>query len=947
MRKKEVAITSLVTIMLLVLAIMPDTKLAYLQTDRENNRGDDIKKQQFYRCVVLLESISCDPLHNRIFKQFDGTARLIYDPSKFMNNETDISRSISVEPRATSLPNVSNGKWQFIAVTWDGAILKLYRNGILEDVSQRIGSLIEAVPARLGSGEQESTRGNYWKGDMDETRIYSKVLTENEIIEIFAGSNNILDGVMGYWAFDGNTNDVSGNNNHGTYQGGKPEFVEGVAGKALRFDGRSAVNLPSTITFSTALSLTSWIRLDTEALDHSRVIFNNNQFFLRVDPQAEAPNRIAAFVKLIRDKPNPYGYAYGGLLASMAFAPDGRLFFTEKNTGSVRVMKDNQVIENPFVTIQNIYANGESGLLGLILDPNFNENHFVYLYYTYSDNEAGQIFNRVVRFIDDKNRGIDMKILLDRIPANDKGVHSGGALAFGPDEKLYITVGDALKPETAQNPIVLTGKVLRINRDGTIPTDNPLVWDGNSSTTYDNEVLDENVICESYNSLFCNFSVDIAADQTLIVEKDFALKQTGQTSIRFTINNPSGEVSFYRDYRKDIGGFLYDKERDWSQYNYLTFWINGSNDNSRLGVKIRDSDWVDRNEEYIVANNFTGWKSFMIPLRDTYPTMDFTAVRGIELVFHKGWNTSINLDALYLANSSDPFEERSHQNVSPVFTIGHRNMYGIAFDDQGIGIVTENGVNSYDEINKIERGGNYGWPTHQVPNKSPEFSRSSVKPLTSYLNIIAPAQVIFYDGDKIPELKGKFLFASYIMSNMHALHLARDNGRLMSDEIINANHTGPVISIAQSPDGYIYYGGSAIYRLEGVDLRPENQTQSVIEIVGDVNVEDLQLLRTERKMVFDITTDKSPSNVVIKIPKALLDGILSVDDEKQQYNFTLDDSTDYNIVDVRLSAQGNSLIVIHGTTVIPEFTLFTIVLTLPVFILGIILMSRKLAAKLA
>jgi glucose/arabinose dehydrogenase len=153
-------------------------------------------------------------------------------------------------------------------------------------------------------------------------------------------------------------------------------------------------------------------------------------------------------------------------LGSMAFAPDERLFYTEKNTGVIRIMKDDKILQKPFAAISDVYVNWEQGLLGITLDPNYLDNRFVYLYYTV-ENEKGTPINRVVRFTDNNNTGTDLRVLLDNIPAS-RGYHSGGALAFGPDDKLYIIVGDATR-----DPSILIGKILRIDRDGTIPKDNP------------------------------------------------------------------------------------------------------------------------------------------------------------------------------------------------------------------------------------------------------------------------------------------------------------------------------------------------------------------------------------------------------------------------------------------------------------------------------------------
>ena len=74
------------------------------------------------------------------------------------------------------------------------------------------------------------------------------------------------------------------------------------------------------------------------------------------------------------------------MIANMAFAPDGRLFFDEKNTGKIRIMKDDRVLSTPFATVSDYYVNWEQGLLGLAVDPKFEQNHFVYLYYTAINN---------------------------------------------------------------------------------------------------------------------------------------------------------------------------------------------------------------------------------------------------------------------------------------------------------------------------------------------------------------------------------------------------------------------------------------------------------------------------------------------------------------------------------------------------------------------------------
>lgn len=115
-------------------------------------------------------------------------------------------------------------------------------------------------------------------------------------------------------------------------------------------------------------------------------------------------------------------------------------------------------------------AVGEAGLLGMTLDPDFAQNKYVYIYYTYRDS-AGQLWNRVVRLTEVNEHLTDTKIIIDYIPA--ASIHDVGRIKFGPDGKLYITTGDAARPELSQNLGSLAGKVLRINPDGSIPIDNP------------------------------------------------------------------------------------------------------------------------------------------------------------------------------------------------------------------------------------------------------------------------------------------------------------------------------------------------------------------------------------------------------------------------------------------------------------------------------------------
>ncbi|MBD2755939.1 PQQ-dependent sugar dehydrogenase [Spirosoma validum] len=159
---------------------------------------------------------------------------------------------------------------------------------------------------------------------------------------------------------------------------------------------------------------------------------------------------------------------------SMAFAPDGRIFVTEQD-GKVRIIKNGSLLPTPFVIVPNTYQNGESGLNGIALDPDFANNGYVYVYHTFIDPPFWTFHNRISRFTAAGDIAIaeSETAILDLDPVYQVNQHNGGALNFGPDGKLYIAVGDSRHPGFGQSLDTYMGKILRVNPDGSVPSGNP------------------------------------------------------------------------------------------------------------------------------------------------------------------------------------------------------------------------------------------------------------------------------------------------------------------------------------------------------------------------------------------------------------------------------------------------------------------------------------------
>ena len=166
-------------------------------------------------------------------------------------------------------------------------------------------------------------------------------------------------------------------------------------------------------------------------------------------PSADGPVEIR-FETLATGLEAPWG---------MVFLPDGRALVTERDSGRVLAVDDRGSVEE----VQQIPegGSGEGGLLGLALSPDYENDRYIYAYYTTGED------NRVGRF----RLGEQPEPILTGIPVNT--YHDGGRISFGPDGLLYVATGDAGDPQLSQDVNSLAGKVLRMTPEGEVPADNP------------------------------------------------------------------------------------------------------------------------------------------------------------------------------------------------------------------------------------------------------------------------------------------------------------------------------------------------------------------------------------------------------------------------------------------------------------------------------------------
>jgi quinoprotein glucose dehydrogenase len=199
---------------------------------------------------------------------------------------------------------------------------------------------------------------------------------------------------------------------------------------------------------------------------------------------------VGAAPRQVRERfvPEPPGYRLEPWIAnleapwSLVFLPDGRALVSER-PGRIRLIRDGRLTDEPYATFEvasgaradllasflSVFADGEGGLMGLAVHPDFPRAPYVYAMHTYSG-PAG-VKNRIIRLRDEGDRGRFDRVILDGLPGWT--FHNGGRIAFGPDGMLYVATGETFEAELAQDLSSPAGKILRLTADGGVPADNP------------------------------------------------------------------------------------------------------------------------------------------------------------------------------------------------------------------------------------------------------------------------------------------------------------------------------------------------------------------------------------------------------------------------------------------------------------------------------------------
>ncbi len=160
------------------------------------------------------------------------------------------------------------------------------------------------------------------------------------------------------------------------------------------------------------------------------------------------------------------------------------------STASIYNLSTNTLVSTFWTFTDSLNSGFERGVLGVTVDPNYASNNYIYVYYIHSNppNSNTNQRSRVVGFTNAGNLGTNPTLIFDYLLGTIAGNHVGGNIHFGRDGKLYISLGETAVSSNSQLLTNPRGKLLRVNSDGTIPTDNPYYDDGNPATGNDDRI---------------------------------------------------------------------------------------------------------------------------------------------------------------------------------------------------------------------------------------------------------------------------------------------------------------------------------------------------------------------------------------------------------------------------------------------------------------------------
>ncbi|MBC7946452.1 MAG: PQQ-dependent sugar dehydrogenase [Chitinophagaceae bacterium] len=209
------------------------------------------------------------------------------------------------------------------------------------------------------------------------------------------------------------------------------------------------------------------------------------------------------------------------------WGPDNHIWMTERD-GKISRVNPNTGTVTPVYTINEVVSQGEGGLLGMVLHPSFNTTPHVFVVYDYL--AGGDYREKVVRYTYSGGTLVSPKIIIDNIDASS--IHNGSRLLISSDLKLFITTGDAADQSSPQDPSSVNGKMLRLNLDGSVPSDNPVAGNPYWSLGHRNA----QGMVEANNRLYISEHGPGSDDEINIVEKG---KNYGWPTVQGFCNSPS------------------------------------------------------------------------------------------------------------------------------------------------------------------------------------------------------------------------------------------------------------------------------------------------------------------------------------------------------------------------------------------------------------------------